>query len=141
MAQQYRADIAVAAARSYLGVKWRHRGRSRYSIDCLGLIVAAVQAGGVKMRDRLDYGRTPWKDGLGREMRAHFGEPIPFEQAKAGDVVLMCWDSAPGIPAHVGILGDGENGLRLIHSYSCHAVAEHDIDAVWRKRILMVFRP
>lgn len=141
MDRQYQADIAVAEARSYLGVKWRHRGRSRFSIDCIGLVVAAVRAGGVVMRDRLDYGRLPWKDGLEREMREHFGEPVSFENAQTGDVALMCWDADKAVPAHVGMLGDGDNGLRIIHSYSCHAVAEHDIDDQWRRRILAVFRP
>mgnify|MGYP003408552803 CR=1 FL=1 len=141
MAQQYQADLAVAEARSYIGVKWRHRARSRFSIDCLGLVVAAVQAGGVAMRDRVDYGRSPWKDGLEREFREHFGDPIPFEDAMPGDIALLCWDSRQGVPAHVGVLSDGKHGLQIIHSYSCSAVAEHGIDDKWRARILMVFRP
>ena len=55
---RYDAAAAVAEARSYVGCKWRHRGRSRFGIDCVGLIVAATAAGGVQMRDRRDYGRV-----------------------------------------------------------------------------------
>jgi hypothetical protein len=104
-------------------------------------VVAAVQAGGVAMRDRVDYGRLPWNDGLEREMREHFGDPVGFGAALPGDIALLCWDADKAVPAHVGILSDGPHGLRIIHSYSCHSVAEHDIDTSWERRILMVFRP
>lgn len=138
MAQQFRADLAIAEARSFLGCKWRHRGRSRFGIDCIGLLVAAMEAGGHPMRDRRDYGREPWKDGLEKEMRDHFGEPVSDPQP--GDVVLMRWDDSKE-PSHVGILSDGPNGLRLIHAYSMICVTEHDLDAQWWARIMMVFRP
>lgn len=140
MAQQFQADKAIAEARSYLGCKWRHRGRSRFGIDCIGLLVAAMEAGGHPMRDRRDYGREPWKDGLEKEMRDHFGDPIPNSEARAGDVVLMRWDESSE-PSHVGILTDGKHGLRLIHSYSMICVTEHDLDDQWWSRIIMVFRP
>jgi len=90
------------------------------------------------MRDRVDYGREPWKDGLEREMREHFGEPV--NDLAAGDVVLMRWDERPE-PCHVGIIGSDQYGLTLIHSYSMISVTEHGIDDAWRKRIVMVFRP
>jgi len=141
MAQLYQADLAIAEARSYVGVKWRHRGRSRFGVDCAGLVVAALRAGGVTIRDRIDYGRNPWKDGLEREFRDHFGDPIPFDDAVPGDVVIMCWDSRQREPAHAGILSDGKYGLQIIHSHSHSVVAEHGIDDRWRDKILMVFRP
>ena len=93
------------------------------------------------MRDRRDYSRTPWRDGLEQEMRDHFGDPIPWEQARPGDVVLMRWDERSE-PSHVGILADGTCGrLSLIHAYSLTRVIEHDVDDVWRSRILQVYRP
>lgn len=138
MDQQSSIDACIAEARSYIGVKWRHRGRSRFAIDCIGLLVRACAAGGIQMRDRIDYGREPWKDGLEREMREHFGEPV--DDMRPGDVVLMRWDERPE-PCHVGIIGSDPYGLTLIHSYSMISVTEHGIDDAWRKRIVMVFRP
>lgn len=133
------AQRAVAEARSYIGVKWRHRGRTRLGIDCIGLVVKAVAAGGIDMRDRRDYGREPWKDGLRRELQEHFGDPVTDMQP--GDVVLMRWDQDPE-PAHVGVIGDyPHGGLSLIHSYSLISVTEHRIDEVWQRRIVEVFRP
>ena len=133
------AELCVAHARSLLGAPWRHRGRKPWAIDCLGLVVLSVEAGGFPMRDRLDYGREPWADGLQREMREHFGEPVG--EWLPGDVALLRWDTHPD-PAHVAIIGDyPHGGLSLIHSYSLVAVTEHRIDEQWQSRIVEVYRP
>lgn len=134
----YNPDLAVAEARSYLGCKWRHRGRGRFGIDCIGLVVAAVTAGGFPIVDRRDYGREPWKDGLDGEIRDRFGEPVNDWQP--GDVAMMRWENRPDA-GHVGIIGRNENGLTLIHCHSMSAVVEHGIDAYWRRLIIGVFRP
>ena len=133
------AELIVAGARKWLGTKWRHRGRSEFGIDCIGLVVLSVANAGIKMRDRLDYSRDPFRDGLRREIREHFGEPV--SDMRAGDIVLMRWDKDER-PAHVGIVADYlYGGLSLIHSYSLVAVCEHRIDDEWQKRILEVYRP
>lgn len=131
-------DAAIAEARSYLGCKWRHRGRSRFGIDCIGLVVKSLAAGAFFMRDRLDYSRTPYQDGLEREMQEHFGDPVADLQP--GDVVLMRWDGSTE-PSHVGLLAENANGLTLIHSYSQVSVTEHGIDANWLRRITAAYRP
>ena len=133
------AAKAIAEARSYIGVPWRHRGRSRFGIDCIGLIVNSMAAGGIVMRDRRDYGREPWRDGLQREMIEHFGGPVTDLQA--GYVVLMRFEDHPE-PGHVGIIGDyAHGGLSLIHSYSRVAVCEHRLDDAWRARIIEGYNP
>lgn len=132
------AELRVQEARKYLGVKWRHRGRKDWALDCIGLVVRAVAAGGLVMRDRRDYGREPWKDGLRQEMREQLGEPVTDWQP--GDIALMSWDGAHE-PSHVGVLGDSPHGLTIIHSYSLLAVSEHRIDDQWRRRITEVYRP
>ena len=136
MDQQSQINV-LAEARSYIGVKWRHRGRSRFGIDCLGLVVKALEAGGVAMRDRIDYGRTPHLDGLEREMVEHFGAPV--DDMQSCDVVLMAWEG--GEPSHIGLIADGPDGLHLIHSYSEISVTEHCIDDAWMRRIVKVYRP
>lgn len=136
----YDAQKAVETARSYIGTRWRHRGRSRYGIDCIGLIVASLKAAGFTMRDRVDYGREPWRDGLEREMHEHFGDPIPRAEWRAGDVAMMRWENRPEA-GHVGLIAQGPHGLTLIHSHSMSSVIEHHIDAHWESLILAVFRP
>ncbi len=133
------AELCVAEARTWLGTKWRHRGRSRYGIDCIGLVVKAVAAGGIEMKDRTNYGREPWRDGLQRELQAHFGNPV--DDMRPGDIVLMQWEDQPA-PAHVGVIADyAYGGLSLIHSYSLTSVIEHRIDQQWQDRIVEVYRP
>lgn len=135
-----KSDDAIAEARSYLGCKWRHRGRSHFGIDCIGLIVKAMAAGGIQMRDRLDYSRTPHLDGLQRELEEHFGEPVAIETMQPGDVVLMRWEN-DAEPSHVGLIASNDQGLTLIHSYSMIHVSEHRISPDWMRRIVKVYRP
>jgi len=133
------AQKCVAEARKYIGVKWRHRGRKPWAIDCIGLVVMAVAAGGVTMRDRTNYGREPWLNGLEQEMREHFGEPV--DDWQPGDVVMLRWYGRQE-PAHLGILTDyAHGGLAIIHSHSMTTVIEHRLDDYWQKLIVAVYRP
>lgn len=130
----------VKGARQFIGCQWRHRGRSKYGIDCIGLVVKAMQYAGFEMTDRVDYGREPWRDGLRSELINHFGEPLVLSEMQPGDVVLMKWESQPA-PAHVGIIGAHPfGGLTVIHSYSEIRVTEHRIDAEWLARMVEVYR-
>lgn len=130
--------IIIDTARGFLGCPWRHRGRKPWAIDCIGLVVLSVLPAGVVMRDRTDYGREPWKDGLRREMVEHFGAPVPDWQP--GDIAVMRWENN-NEPGHVGILTDyAHGGLGLIHSFSRIAVTEHRLDEAWRSLVLEVYR-
>jgi cell wall-associated NlpC family hydrolase len=51
-----RTDI-VAAARTYLGVPWRHQGRTRAGLDCAGLIVMVARDLALSDYDSTAYGR------------------------------------------------------------------------------------
>lgn len=140
LSSNYDPELAVAEARTYKGCKWRHRGRSRYGIDCIGLIVAAVQAGGRPVADRRDYGREPWKDGLEGEIKSQFGDPVAEDVWRPGDVAMMRWENRPEA-GHVGLIASNDNGLTLIHCHSMSSVIEHGIDEHWRRLIVGVFRP
>ena len=134
----YNAIAAVSEARRYIGARWSHRGRSLYAVDCIGIVVAAVRAGGVPFVDRLDYSRVPWRNGLEHELRVRFGEPV--DDMRVGDIALVQFEKKRE-PSHVGIITDGMHGLGLIHSTTMDSVSEHDIDDYWLQRIVMVFRP
>ncbi len=130
----------VQTARSYIGTKWRHLGRQPWAIDCIGLLVHSVAAGGIQMCDRTNYSRAPWRDGLRAELVAHFGEAIDGD-LEPGDVVLIQWPSIPE-PSHVAIVGDyAHGGLSLIHAHSDFGVAEHRLDDSWQALIVAAYRP
>ena len=137
----------IAAARSFAGVPFRHRGRSERGVDCLGLVVCAMQAAGREMADRPAYGRDPTGDlgAMQLAARAHFGEPIyraggDLSVLRPGDVVLMRWHQQPN---HVAIVTDyPSDGLALIHSLvSLGRVVEHRLADPWPRRILEAYRP
>lgn len=130
----------IDAARSYVGVKWRHRGRSRHGIDCVGLIVLSCRDAGYHIDDQIGYSRTPWKFGLDRELQARFGEPV--EGLQAGDIVSMRGPRQPE-PGHVGIVATHGDRLTIIHSFNAAAnskVVEHGLDEYWLKRIHKIYR-
>jgi cell wall-associated NlpC family hydrolase len=130
-------SAALAVARSLIGAKWRHLCRKPWAIDCIGIIVVSLRAGGIEMRDRTDYGREPWRDGLEDDLRLHFGDPLPVAERQSGDIVLMKDELQPA-PGHVGIITELDS---VIHSYSQTGVVEHGIDAVWLRRMVCVYRP
>jgi len=138
VAQAYNPSAAIECARSYVGCKWRHRGRSRFGIDCIGLVIKALQAGGIAFKDRLDYGRDARENGLERELREHFGEPVN-DALQAGDIVLMHFEEQTA-PNHVGIIGIHNERLTLIHSSGELLVCEHGLEGEWLSRIVARFR-
>lgn len=128
----------VAAARAMLGVRWKHQGRTRNGVDCAGLVIYALRAIGREPHDITGYGRRPYRNALDAAVRVNFGAPQATEP-RAGDVLLVRDGNAA--PNHVGIVGDGPHGLTLIHAYAPNKeVVEMTIDALWRAKIIGVYR-
>jgi cell wall-associated NlpC family hydrolase len=133
---------APDAARAYLGVPFVHQGRTRFGLDCIGLLSLALRDAGLERyvdhpENRADYSRTPHMGLLEARMRRIFGPPVADMQP--GDVVALRY---AGPIRHVGIVGDHPHGLSLIHTDShLGRVTEHRIDDRWAKRIALVFRP
>jgi hypothetical protein len=104
------------SARQFIGVKFRHRGRSRTGLDCVGLVVAAYSALGVTLPDFRLYGREPFRDGLLRHTEAAMGAPVS-DGPRDGDVVVIRYNVNPH---HVAIVGTKSYGsveaLTLIHA-------------------------
>lgn len=128
----------VAAARRYLGVPFRHRGRTAAGLDCAGLVWLAYADLGLKLPDVRIYGREPHRNGLEDAMVRALGEPVS-RWPMAGDVLLMRFDKEPH---HIGIAAEyPHGGLSLIHAYgTAGKVVEHRLDQTWQDRIVAVFR-
>ena len=102
------ADSFIAAARTYIGVPWQHQGRSRFGIDCVGLLVCAARDLGIPVEDIRAYQREPGAHDLARMLRRHCVS-VPVADMRPGDIVLM------GRPStHVGFLAQ-DNPFGLIH--------------------------
>jgi cell wall-associated NlpC family hydrolase len=108
----------VDAARKYIGVRHRHRGRSPHAVDCAGLGILAYADCGVALPDFRLYGREPHKDGLVTYMTAALGDPLPTgSELQDGDVIVLRFDKEPH---HVAIVAEVDYGgtaaLNMIHS-------------------------
>lgn len=124
-----RADV-VRVARSYHGVRWRHQGRTRYGIDCIGLVILVAHELGLSDHDCTDYSRIPDGRQLRQALECHLQ---PTTDQQPGDVVLMRFAREP---QHVGILTD----IGLIHAYAAtRKVIEHRIDKNWSDRIVAAY--
>lgn len=128
----------ITAARAYLGVPFRHRGRTQAGLDCAGLVWRAYADLGLVLPDVRIYGREPHRNGLQEAMVRALGEPVA-RHPQAGDVLLMRFDLEPH---HIGIAGDyPHGGLSLIHAHGmAGGVVEHRLNKTWRDRIVAVFR-
>lgn len=134
----------VEAARKYIGVPFRHRGRDKTGIDCGGLVIASLRDCGYDPPDMKVYGREPHKDGLRDFLTQGIG-PGAKRQARwpaVGDVVLIAFDGKN--PQHVALVGNhplGNGKQTLIHSYGgVGKVVEHGYDNAWLSKTVAVFR-
>jgi cell wall-associated NlpC family hydrolase len=122
-------DDVVACARSFLGVRYRHQGRSReHGIDCIGLLVMVARELELVPHDFDVNGYPRMPDGtlfdlLGAHLAA--GGDVTL----AGSVLAMEFG---GEPHHTGIASD----IGVIHVYAqVRRCVEHRLDARWLARV------
>lgn len=134
----------VESARKYLGVKFRHRGRTPRGLDCAGLPWLAYKDLGVEMPDFRLYGPEPHNDGLIHYITKAAGEPVHVAPVRAadlqvGDVVVIRFEVEPH---HVGIIGDYPlGGFSLLHADGHYGrVIEQRLPDDMIERITHVFR-
>lgn len=137
------SDI-VETARTWLGVPWQHRGRSRLGVDCVGLPRCVYAELGVELPDFLLYGREPQPAVLEAHMTAALRPPVqraPVARAQLqlADIVVL---RHPSLPRHVGIVGDYPGGrLSLIHACGhTKKVIEHRLPDKMIRRVTLVYR-
>lgn len=113
------------SARKYLGVKFRHRGRSAHALDCAGLVRVSYADLGVELEDYTLYSPEPARHGpkltdymiraLGQPIAT---EPVPYSSMQDGDVVVIRYEREPH---HVAIVGTHPLGyLSLVHAHGLH---------------------
>lgn len=128
----------VAAARGWLGVPWRHLGRSRTGVDCIGLVLLAARDCGIILPDPAPYAREPQGQRLAAGVAEHadrVGVALP------GDVLVFRLGVFAG---HVGIASlHPEHGEpALIHAFARHGVAvcEQVMSEEFRRSLVGAFR-
>lgn len=123
----------VEAARGWMGVKWRHMGRNRQGLDCLGLLVVVAQHFGIEHHgDEVNYRRVPDGDRLVNTLTSQL--VIRHPPLKTGMVVVMRDHSHA---CHVGIIGTRLGEQSLIHASLAHRQVYEEPWARWKPTFRM----
>lgn len=126
-------DDLIESARKYLGVKFKHQGRTSSGLDCAGLLIVSLKDLGVNPVDRTDYSIEPNPPQMLEVIESNCYE-IPKNNLKPGDVI---WLKFLHDPQHLGLVTD----VGIIHAYSTRkGVVEHAINKAWERRIMKAFR-
>jgi cell wall-associated NlpC family hydrolase len=132
-----RSEI-VAAARDWIGTPYRHQGRDRTGIDCIGFTWAVAKDLGYHSEIPSNYSQSPSGNQLikGCETWLVRQERV---QLIAGDIAIM-WGFTRGEAQHFAIVGESSARLTLIHAWSRHQkVVEHGYDAFWERRLMAIY--
>lgn len=123
-------DDIIAEGRSYLGVPWRHRGRSRTGVDCIGFIAKIGDAFGVEYQDIDGYSRNPDGRFVDHVMRfMTYREP----QTLAPGCVVVLRDQHQA--CHIGLIVEKYDRFYLLHaSLAKRAVVEEEWDQYWQSK-------
>lgn len=128
----------VQAARGWLGVRWRHLGRARTGVDCIGLVLLCARECGIDLPDPRPYEREPQGQRLLEGILQHadrVAAPLP------GDVLLFRMGLYGG---HVGIASvHPEHGrASVVHAFARHggAVCEQPMIDEFRASLVGAFR-
>lgn len=115
------ADQLIAAARSLQGVPFRHQGRTRFGVDCIGFVLLACEEAGLDLHKVIKqiptrYGRSaelPLVEILSKHCVQVF-KPVP-------GCVLFFRFPGENLPRHFGIF----TGDTVVHA-----------DGMSRKRVI-----
>ena len=116
----------VAEARTWLGVPFRHQGRTRHGVDCIGLVLCVRRAFGPfdpPAARNVRYRRNP----QAQLLQGIEGTCIRLQQPEPGCLAMIQWPHQEHA-AHVAILTPGT----IIHAYAkCGQVIETTYGNPW----------
>lgn len=120
------AAIATAA-RAYVGVPYRHLGRDRRGLDCVGLVLAAHQDCGLLAGvDHLGYGRRPRGHTL-QALVGLYGRRVPVAEACVADVLVFA--GSERLPCHLALVSESQPRIQIVHAWAeFRRVAEHALE-------------
>lgn len=122
------------AAREWVGVPYHHQGRVPAGLDCVGLLIVVARELGIIPAhfDYTRYGRRP-NGQLDAALDEHL---VPLDDPQPGCIVAIAWHRRLH---HVGIVGQTDQYLTLIHALDPVGVIEHRLDEKYRRRIVKCY--
>lgn len=122
----------VFQARTWLGVPYKHQGRSRSGVDCGGLLLCVGEELGMEVVHPATYSMSPDPKLI---EEAILSNCTKVDSIQPGDIL---WFAFAGEPRHVGLATD----MGVIHSWARpNKVVEHRLDELWLKRLKGIYRP
>jgi len=116
------AEIS-AEARSWLGVQWRHQGRNRAGVDCVGLLIQVGAAFGIACEDMKGYAREPHDTTFLHHLRKYL-TPAPAGDTSEGTVGIF---RQSRFPCHVGIFSEKNGYVTLINARADHGLVVEEL--------------
>ena len=125
----------IRQARSWIGVRFRHQGRSRQGIDCVGLVYVVGKSLGLLSYDFRGYGRDTSIEVIAPHLQRAGMVQRPLKtDAQLGDVILL---EDRAMPIHLAIFSasgmaiqasamhrkviegvyDGAHAVKAVYSY------------------------
>jgi cell wall-associated NlpC family hydrolase len=127
----------LAEARGWLGVPWRHQGRTRAGVDCAGLVVMVGRALGLTDYDTTGYSRRAHGQAFVRHFQAAMDD-VRLPEAILGDVLVFA-DHA--YPCHCGFLTTKWQVPHLLHAHVIRRkVVEEPYAGEWPEKVKFAFR-
>lgn len=133
-----RRDI-VKAARAWIGAPYKHQGRTRNGLDCVGLLVAVARDVGHPVNAPEAYSDTPQGWQLIKPCEEQLWRPARQNRLIPGDLAVFTgWHRNE--PQHFAFIGNHENGMTIIHSFSKFgAVVEQPWSRFWNHNFKVLY--
>jgi cell wall-associated NlpC family hydrolase len=137
--RSYSGEEVLALTRTYVGTPWKHRGRTRSGIDCVGLLISVGKELGLHdYPDDVGYRRLSTGSDLIKPFVEHCDRIPDLNKLRSGDILIMR-DTL--FPQHVVMVADDSGRLSIVHA-TVHrgAVVEESFTDDWRRKIITGFR-
>jgi cell wall-associated NlpC family hydrolase len=125
--------IAAAAVR-LVGAPFQHQGRDpQFGLDCAGVVIAALQAVGLTIKNEEAYRMDPSAFVL---MRSLLATCVPVESPRAGDVLALRTNGSE--PKHLAVVVDHSS---IVHVFGRCSRVRLDSIATWWPNVHSIWRP
>lgn len=106
--------MIVDQSRTWLDTRWVHQGRTRFGVDCAGLLVMVLRELGQPVEDMEGYRRTP----DGRVFREFIrNQTVMAPTIRPGTIALF---RDLQFPTHCGFFAERDGKLTVIHAHVAH---------------------
>lgn len=126
------------AATDLLGIPFKHLGRSRSGLDCVGVLVTVAHDVGLSDYDITSYSHRAHGHGLLK----HFDEQLDHISVRdlSGGDILVTRDEDEALPCHCGIVVRRHGTLGFVHAWARRRKVVESLLTQWRPFAVRAYR-